>query len=111
MDLFVYGTLMDPDFVRQLTGKGFAIEPAHLPDFRRFQTPGSYPYILPHAGDSVDGVLLRNVDENTLRAFDRYEDEGNLYFRTKVVALVEGVPRDCEVYVANVSALGRLEIA
>ncbi len=111
MDLFVYGTLMDPVFVQQLTGKAFVTEPARLPDFRRIQTPGSYPYILPHDGDSVDGMLLRDVDESTLQALDRYEDEGNLYFRTKVVALVDGVPRHCDVYVGNASAVGQLEIA
>jgi gamma-glutamylcyclotransferase (GGCT)/AIG2-like uncharacterized protein YtfP len=111
MQLFVYGTLMEPDLVQQLTGKRFRTERARLPGFRRIQEPGSYPYILASVNHAVDGLLLRDVDADALRALDRYEDEGGLYLRTKVVVESESGSCPCETYVGNASIAGRLETA
>jgi gamma-glutamylcyclotransferase (GGCT)/AIG2-like uncharacterized protein YtfP len=111
MDLFVYGTLTAPELVRTLTGRSFEGEPARLHGFRRFAIPGSYPYILPSPGDSVEGSLLRGLGADDLRAIDRYEGEGDLYFRIDVVAETAAGQSPCATYVANGAALDRLRIA
>ena len=111
MELFVYGTLTKPDLLRSLTGRAFDREPARLRGFRRFQPVGCYPYILPSQGDVVDGTLLRGIDENDLRALDRYEGEGDLYFRINVVAETAQGECPCATYVANSTALDRLRVA
>ncbi|MBI2998954.1 MAG: gamma-glutamylcyclotransferase [Deltaproteobacteria bacterium] len=38
-----------------------------------------YPYILPHSGSKVEGLLIRNLDPESLRRLDCYEDEGRLF--------------------------------
>ena len=110
MELFVYGTLMAPDVLRSLTGRVFDREPARLRDFQRFQPAGSYPYILPSQGDSVAGALLRGLEDDDLRALDRYEGEGDLYFRIDVVVETSHGERPCATYVANSAALERLRV-
>lgn len=111
MELFVYGTLTAPDLLRSLTGRVFDREPARLHGFRRFQPVGCCPYILASEGDSVDGTLLRGLEQDDLRALDLYEGEGDLYFRIDVVAETAQGPRPCATYVGNSAALERLRIA
>ena len=84
MNLFVYGTLCDAALVQRLTGRTFLMEPAFLGGYRRFEPPGSYPYITPEAASGVHGQLLRDVDAAALQALDAYEDEGRLYRRVDV---------------------------
>lgn len=110
MQLFVYGSLTEPDLVRSLTGRSFETEPARLHGFRRFQPAGSYAYILPSTGDLVDGTLLHGIDAEDLRALDVYEGEGDLYFRVDVVAETSRGACPCATYVANDAALERLRM-
>ena len=77
-DLFVYGTLTDPERVTALTGK----------QFERVNSPLGYPFILPRPGAIVQGVLLLNVDPASLVQLDAYEAEGDLYRRQTVVVEV-----------------------
>lgn len=108
MDLFVYGTLMEPEVVRQLTGHNFHAEPARLPGFRRIHKPGTYSYIIASDADSVDGLLLQGLDDDALRALDHYEDEGHLYFRTNVVAVTGSRSFPCQTYVGNPAVIGTI---
>jgi gamma-glutamylcyclotransferase (GGCT)/AIG2-like uncharacterized protein YtfP len=98
--LFVYGTLMDDGVVAQLTGRRFAKTPARLEGYRRLTPPGGYPVIVPAAGASVDGLVLRGIDADALRVFDQYEDEGRLYRRLSVTVIVDGTPQEVQVYAA-----------
>lgn len=111
MELFVYGTLVNPALVRSLTGKTVSAKPARLTGFRRFQNPGSYPYILPSPDDCVEGVILCSLDAADLEKLDRYEAEGDLYFRTEIEVQTDCGPRRCETYVGNPSAVDRLEVS
>jgi gamma-glutamylcyclotransferase (GGCT)/AIG2-like uncharacterized protein YtfP len=108
MDVFVYGTLMADNVVLQLTGRAFERHPARLHGYRRVEEPGSYPYILPSAADTVTGSLLREVDGRAMEALDRYEGEGDLYFRVETVAETENGCLPCFTYVGNRDALDRL---
>ena len=99
MNLFVYGTLRDEAFVRRLTGRAFAVEAAVLYGYRRFEPPGSYPYIVPDPTSEVHGHVLRDIDAAALRAFDAYEDEGRLYRRVEVPITVAARVEAAQVYV------------
>ncbi len=110
VDLFVYGTLKDPDLVRALTGKTFPSKPGVLADWRLVppdRSPSAYPEIEPSSGDRVEGLLLRQVDPEALQALDRYE-EG--YVRRRVRVKVEGRAVEAEVYVpARCARAGRAD--
>jgi gamma-glutamylcyclotransferase (GGCT)/AIG2-like uncharacterized protein YtfP len=105
IDLFVYGTLMSEATVHAITGRHFERVGAVLPDFQRIVAGADYPYVVPAPGASVHGLLLLNIDEQSLAAIDRYEDEGRLYRRTEVTALVGDQRRRCAVYVGIASSL------
>ncbi|RPJ22458.1 MAG: gamma-glutamylcyclotransferase [Planctomycetaceae bacterium] len=82
--LFVYGTLTDPERVTALTGKQFDRVDATLSGFERVDSPLGYPFILPRPSDIVRGVLLLNIDPDSLLQLDAYEAEGDLYRRQVV---------------------------
>ena len=98
MDLFVYGTLMDDALVVELTGRSFRKERARLPGYRKVTPEGDYPYIVPDAAETVEGLVLRDVDDEALRAFDVYEDE-RLYLRREVTVTIAGDRQTCIAYV------------
>lgn len=100
-NLFVYGTLTDKHLVYQLTGKKFPTSSASLRDFERRIARSGYPYILPHSSSKVEGLLIRNLDPESLRRLDRYEDEGRLYFRKTIAVFSRGRQVACETYVGN----------
>jgi len=97
--LFVYGTLLDDARVEAVTGRRFPRRPARLEDYERIAPTRGYPYIVARAGSVVDGALLEDVDAASLRALDRYEDEGRLYVRRTVTVVVDGARVACETYV------------
>lgn len=72
--VFVYGTLLVPDIMREVTGRQYAGKPATLQGFRRYRLRGrSYPGIVPEANSRVDGMVFE-VGSTALAALDRYED-------------------------------------
>ena len=97
-DLFVYGTLMDEDTVRRVTGRIFPRARAVLPDFARFHPRGCYAYVLPRRGSEVEGLLLLEIDPASLARLDEYEDEGRLYRRIEVRVVCDGRERSCFTY-------------
>lgn len=104
-DLFVYGTLTDPEVLRRVAGRVFAAEPAVLDGFRRIAEPGCYPFIEPSPGDRVAGLLLRGIDAAALGRLDDYEDEGRMYFRRSVQVRVGDTLAMCETYVGDRAAV------
>jgi len=105
VDLFVYGTLMKESVLYALTGRSFPRYEAELSGFERFTPENSYPYIVPHPGARVQGILLTRIDPIALAALDRYEEEGRLYHRCRVEVTVGGRHMPCETYVGNAEAL------
>jgi gamma-glutamylcyclotransferase (GGCT)/AIG2-like uncharacterized protein YtfP len=97
--LFAYGTLMDGERVFAVTGRRFPGRPARLDGYRRITSDHGYPYVVPAPGSHVDGLLLEGIDAGSLRALDRYEDEGRLYRRRPVEVIVGGARVSCETYV------------
>lgn len=107
--LFVYGTLMDPELVRALTGRTFATEPATLQGYRKVEVAGHYPYIEASESELVEGALILDVDRNALAVLDDYEDEGSMYLRGPATAMVAGQPRACQTYVGVPDAVLSVE--
>jgi len=99
--LFVYGTLTDPERVTALTGKQFERIDATLSGFERVNSPLGYPFILPRPGAIVQGVLLLNVDPASLVQLDAYEAEGDLYRRQPVVVEVADRRVNAMTYVGH----------
>jgi gamma-glutamylcyclotransferase (GGCT)/AIG2-like uncharacterized protein YtfP len=88
INLFVYGTLMDPQRVAALTGKQFARVEATLHGFERVESDLGYPFVSPRPGAIVPGILLIDIDHISLYRLDAYEAEGDLYRRQGVEVLV-----------------------
>ena len=105
IDLFVYGTLVNDAYVKIIAGKAFTKEKAVLPSFRKVTPAGGFPYIKPLPGVFVNGFVLRGVDEEALKKFDAYEDEGSLYHRVAVQFWVGDKNINGQTYVGNIENL------
>ncbi|WP_158865384.1 gamma-glutamylcyclotransferase family protein [Maribellus comscasis] len=74
--IFVYGSLLFPELVRKLTGKRFNSVPATVKGFKRFAVKGcDYPAIVPCNDCAVQGLLLLDVDEESVHVLTLYEGE------------------------------------
>lgn len=100
MDVFVYGTLRDPQRARELLGHADFGPDARLVGLHRVE--GRYPTLAP--GGETDGRILR-PSEGGIETLDGYEgvDRG-LYVRVRVPVGDEG--EECWTYVGNPDALG-----
>jgi gamma-glutamylcyclotransferase (GGCT)/AIG2-like uncharacterized protein YtfP len=101
INLFVYGTLMDPQRVAALTAKQFARVEATLVGFGRIESDLGYPFILPSPGAVVHGILLIDIDPVSLYRLDAYEAEGDLYRRQSVEVLVADKSVPAMTYVGH----------
>jgi gamma-glutamylcyclotransferase (GGCT)/AIG2-like uncharacterized protein YtfP len=86
--LFAYGSLVDPDCLREVLGH------EHLGERLRAQLAGyqrllcaaySYPYIVEALGRVVDGVLLTNLTAYEMEMLDHYEEVGAGMYRRELV--------------------------
>lgn len=107
VDLFAYGLLMYEDVLMALTGKVFLLQPATLYAHQRYSyVNDGWPklaVVLPHEGACVSGVVIRDVDEDTLRLLDLFEGvESDLYCRSQVSAiLASGTQVTTEIYLGT----------
>ncbi len=80
MDLFFYGTLLDPAVRRLVLGAGagrLRLEPARLIGYRRVaQRAETAPVIRRQAGGLVRGLLCRGLDERALARLEHFEGAG-----------------------------------
>lgn len=114
LPLFVYGTLLAPEFTSRLLEREVAIEEARLLDFKAITLEGlSYPTVIEAPGEVVAGRLYRRLTGEDYHRLDAYEGafEG-LYVRieARVVAGEPGSGADPEaafVYVATGKTLRR----
>ena len=97
--LFVYGTLLHDDVVRQVIGRVPASDPATLNGYRRMRMLDKpYPVIRPAPAEQVSGRILVGLNRRQLHQFDRYE--GKEYRRKRVrVYLPDGSHRIAWTYV------------
>ena len=97
--VFVYGTLMRGQRANHLmSGSDFA--GCFCLKENAMYHLGSYPGIVPCAGESVMGELYF-VSEEMIAQMDRYEREGDLYLRRSVTLTAGENTHTAEVYVYN----------
>ena len=100
MKLFVYGTLMNPRVVKRLTGKNPEYEKAFLVGYKKYHMD-FIPYIVRNKNSKVEGLVIKNLDEDDLKKIDRYEGEGYLYTREKVEIITENNIEEAYVYIGK----------
>ncbi|RJP59856.1 MAG: gamma-glutamylcyclotransferase [Candidatus Auribacter fodinae] len=107
MNIFVYGTLISESNQKIITGKSFSRERAVLRNYRKVTSAVCFPFIVPYRGSEVEGYILYDIDHDSLAKMDKYEAEGDLYFRRTVIVDIEN--RDdsveCDVYIGNVRSI------
>jgi len=101
MDVFVYGTLTEPDRVAEVLDSYVYVGPATLSGLHLVE--GRYPTLAP--GGETGGRLLRTEE---LDALDEYEGvDAGLYRRVAVpLDAPEGHPDEAAVYVGDPDRLG-----
>ncbi len=98
--VFTYGTLMFPEVVEALTGEQLIPVPATLTGFARYAIKNAcYPGIVNDINASVDGVVYREVSNNTLQVFDWFEAE--IYERLPVKVDIQEQKLEAFAYVVS----------
>ena len=82
MIFFSYGTLLDPEYQRELFGRSVPTAPATLEDWQPVFTETGYLTIVPRPGANTRGALV-TVNERELAICDAWEDVP-LYARSDV---------------------------
>lgn len=108
-NVFVYGTLRDPDTIYRLFRRSPPMKPAKVNDYRKFFDEASgYQMAIHEKGSSIDGSLLQGIGNRDLSALDSYEEvHKGLYKRITVQVLVSGskTPVEAQMYVKGGSLL------
>ncbi|MEM2144931.1 MAG: gamma-glutamylcyclotransferase family protein [Candidatus Jordarchaeaceae archaeon] len=110
--LFVYGTLMDQEFVENLVRKRLDYSHAKLYGFEKISPSNSFPYsyIIPRDGCEVEGMLIKGLDANSLKILDKYEGvDSGLYRRILVQILTNQGKIKAYTYAAGERLLKQLK--
>jgi len=94
VNLFIYGSLREPDIFKSVSGFGFSrkaakvddktlfAEPAFLPHHRRVSPDNVYFYAVPAPSSRIEGFVVHDVPLSAMAEIDRYE--GKRYERETV---------------------------
>ena len=98
MNLFTYGTLMDPAVWARVAQEPCASQPAVLHGYEARRLRGeTFPGLIKCKGTSTPGLLYESVSAAALARLDDYE--GDIYTRVRVtVMLASGATTPAEVY-------------
>ncbi len=98
MNIFTYGTLMEPSLFRAVCGKAFLSKKAVLSEYARYRVKNeTYPGIIHSPGRRVKGVVYLDVDDGSIHRLDRFENV-YFYFRTAVSVKAETGMIPAETY-------------
>ena len=105
-DLFVYGTMLSDSHVKLILNRIPETEPATLCNYMKIVPPGAFFFVIRQNGSQVRGRILKNLTPEEFERLDKFEDEGNLYFRKPVIVRERsGGRRRCMTYVGNLPSL------
>ncbi|MCJ7777602.1 MAG: gamma-glutamylcyclotransferase, partial [Sedimentisphaerales bacterium] len=94
VNLFIYGSLRDPQIFKSVSGLSFTLkpiqadstnllaEPAFLPGYRKVTPDNVYFYAVANPASRIEGTVIYNVPASALAEIDRYE--GKRYDRETV---------------------------
>ena len=115
-NLFVYGTLMNPEVFRAVTGLRLVKRPAEadgetsfrarraiLPGYKKISPDHTYLYAVPERHGRIRGYLIGPLSGETLSALLQYE--GRNYSRRTVKVQTRTGPEKATVFVGNVKQL------
>lgn len=107
---FTYGTLMCPDIMEEVTGRGHRCESGVLQGFLRSALKGEvYPGIIPREDCDVRGIVYWDVSPEAWRRLDKFE--GDLYERRRVqIELSDGSCLSAGAYVVKPEFTSRLSL-
>ena len=112
MNLFVYGTLKNPEFIQSLLQRSVGMPSrATLPGFTTVISDWGYPVMIPAGASSVDGIVWRNLTDKDFEILDRYEacnTETSVYQREKRKVTVEGREEEIWAYFGTPAFLNRM---
>jgi gamma-glutamylcyclotransferase (GGCT)/AIG2-like uncharacterized protein YtfP len=97
--IFAYGTLLDPENLKAITGRAFDTQDAALDGYEKITDGYDYPIITKKDGGKVLGKLLLEVDDASLKLLDDYE--GQDYVRIGVTVFCCGQNMQVFVYTAK----------
>lgn len=107
IDLFVYGTLMNDQYVQLLLNRKVESVPARLNHYMRMNPSWSFPFVVKHHGAVTNGRILRDISVEELKILDEFEDEGNMYYRRSCVVRKGHLRQRCKTYVGNISVINK----
>jgi len=101
VNLFTYGTLMDPAVWARVAQQVCESRPALLHDYEARRLRGvTFPGLVESAGCSAPGLLYYNISPAAMQRLDEYEDD--YYERIEVmVELEDGTPERAQTYLMH----------
>jgi hypothetical protein len=111
VNLFIYGSLLDPQIFKSVSGLGFTqehprggkdrllAEPAFLPGYRKVSPDNVYFYAVESRTSRIEGLLIRDVPATAMAEIDRYE--GKRYDRDTVRVNTAGGFVQAQAYLAS----------
>jgi len=110
-NLFIYGSLRDPDIFKSVSGYGYTrktssendktllAELAFLPNHRRVSPDNVYSYAVSDPSSKIEGILIHDVPASAIAEIDRYE--GKRYDRETVDVNTAKGRTNAQAYLAS----------
>ena len=111
VNLFIYGSLLDPQIFKSVSGLGFTqdrsragkdrlwAEPAFLPGYRKVSPDNVYFYAVENPTSRIEGLVIYDVPARAMAEIDRYE--GKRYDRDIVRVNTAGGFVQAQAYLAS----------
>lgn len=98
--VFVYGTLRDPDTLSRLLRRVPPMKTARVDNYKKiFDQDIGYPTAVSEKGSFIDGSILQGIGARDLSLLDDYEHiRSGVYKRITVKALPVGTKTSVEVF-------------
>ena len=100
---FVWGFLMDPEFIRGLVGRVIPFAPALIRGYRRetFLKDGKRGFrLIPQPEGVVMGVALVGPTQEEVAALDRFERVPEVMVKQRIEVTVGDLKREAGIYLA-----------
>ena len=117
VNLFVYGSLRDPEIFKSVSGLSFAVgasgvdeefllaEPALLPGYRKVSPDNVYFYAVANPSSRTEGFVIYDIPAVAMAEIDRYE--GKRYDRETVRVNTAGGIVEAQAYLASHESMKR----
>ena len=94
---FVWGYLMEPDFIKELLGRKKPFAPAVLRGYKREKSEDKLT-LIPDASSCVLGVVLLNLSEEEMKKLDEFEKVPEVMIRKRIEVEIGDFRREVYIY-------------